>query len=87
MESIIDEKEIESNSERKEGRFLENYSMFFRMLIRIKGSLVGKEVLISIDINQKDNYVSTECANKLVIPESNIIETNSINDVWLYPCF
>ena len=79
MESIIDEKEIESNSEKKERRFPENYSMFFRTLIKIKGSLAGKEVLISIDLNQKDNYVSTECANQLVIPESNIIETNSIN--------
>ena len=47
--------------------------MFVPTLIRIKGSLVGKEVLISIDLNQKDNYVSTERANQLVIPESNII--------------
>ena len=47
MESIIDEKEIESNSERKEARFPENYSMFVCALIRIKGLLAGKEVLIS----------------------------------------
>ena len=53
--------------------------MFVRELIRIKSSLAGKEVLISIDLNQKDNYVSTECANQLVILESNITEENSFN--------
>ena len=53
--------------------------MFVRALIRIKGSLAGKEVLISTDINQENNYVSTKCANQLVIPESNINETNSFN--------
>ena len=77
MESIIDEKEIKSNSERKEGRFPENYSMFVCALIRIKGSLAGKEFLISIDLNQENNYVSTKCSNKLVIPESSITETSS----------
>lgn len=72
MESIIDEKEIESKLEMKEGRFPKNYSMCVHAQIKIKGSLAGKEVLISIDLTQKNNYVSIECANQLVIPESNI---------------
>ena len=54
--------------------------MFVHALIRIKGSLAGKEVLISIDLNQENNYVSTKCANQLVIPESNITETNSFHE-------
>jgi hypothetical protein len=45
------------------------------VLFRIKGTLVGKDIIISISPTQDKNYVSTKCANQLVIPESNIIET------------
>ena len=68
-----------SKTKLKKGRFLKNYSMCVDALIEIKGSLAGKEVLISIDFNRKNNYISTECANQLVIPESNITEVNSFN--------
>ena len=62
-----------------EGRFPKNYSMCVNELVGIKGSLAGKEVLISIDFTRKNNYVSIEFANQLVIPESNITEANSFN--------
>ena len=65
---------MESNSEMKEGRFPKTYSMCVRALFKIKGSLAGKEVIISIDPAQNNNYVSIECANQLVILESNIIK-------------
>ena len=68
-----------SKTKLKEGRFPKNHSKCVDALIEIKGSLAGKEVLISIDFTRKNNYVSTECANQLVIPESNITEANSFN--------
>jgi hypothetical protein len=45
------------------------------MLFRIKVTLVGKDIIISIAPTHDNNYVSIDCVNQLVIPESNIIET------------
>jgi hypothetical protein len=51
------------------------------LLLRIKGTLAGKDATISIDLTDHNNYVSTECANQLLIPESNITENiNSWNE-------
>jgi len=44
------------------------------VLLRIKGTLSGKDVTISIDPTEHNNYVSTKCANQYVIPKSNITE-------------
>ena len=41
--------------------------------LKSKGHL-GKDVTISIEPTEHGNYVSTECANQLLIPNSNIIE-------------
>jgi hypothetical protein len=64
---------MESNNEEK-GRFPKTSRTFVSVLLRIKGTLAGKDVTISIDPTANDNYVSTECANQLLIPKSNIIE-------------
>ena len=42
------------------------------ILFRIKGTLVGKDITISIAPTKSNNYISTEFVNHLVIPESNI---------------
>ena len=44
------------------------------ILFIIKGTLVGKDITISIPPAERSNYISTEFANHLVIPESNIRE-------------
>ena len=44
------------------------------ILFRIKGTLAGKDITISIAPAERNNYISTEFANHLVIPESNIRE-------------
>jgi hypothetical protein len=69
---------MESNNEEK-GRFPKTSRKYVSVLLRIKGTLAGKDVTISIDPSEHDNYVSTECANQLLIPKSNIIEEI---DLW-----
>ena len=44
------------------------------ILFRIKGTFVGKDITIFIAPAKRNNYISTEFANHLVIPESNIRE-------------
>ena len=44
------------------------------ILFRIKETLVGKDITISIAPAERNNYISIEFANHLVIPESNIRE-------------
>ena len=44
------------------------------ILFRIKGTLAGKDITISIALAENNNYISTEFANHLVISESNIRE-------------
>jgi len=63
----------------KEGRFPKTFSICVSALFKIKGSLARNDVIISIDLTQNNNYVSTKCANQLVIHESNIIETNFVD--------
>lgn len=62
---------METNNE----GFRKTFSKCVSAPFKIKGSLAGKDIIISIDPTQDNNYVSTECANELVIPKSNIIET------------
>jgi len=42
--------------------------------LRVKGTLGGKNITISMAPTGCNNYISTEFANQLVILESNIIE-------------
>jgi hypothetical protein len=44
------------------------------MLLRVKGTLRGKDITISIATTKCNNYVSTKFTNQLVIPMSNITE-------------
>ena len=41
------------------------------MLLQIKGTIRGKDITISIAPDERNNYISDEFANELVIPESN----------------
>jgi hypothetical protein len=56
------------------GRFPKTSRKYVSVLLRIKGTLIGKDVTISIDPTEHNHYTSTECANQLLIPELNIIE-------------
>lgn len=56
-------------------RFPKTFRKCVSALFKVKGSLARRGIIISIDPTQDNNYVSIECANQLVIPESNIIET------------
>ena len=44
------------------------------ILFRIKGTLAGKDITISIALAERNNYISIKFANHLVILESNIRE-------------
>ena len=44
------------------------------MLFEIKGTIIGKAITISIAPNERNNYISDEFANELVILDSNIGE-------------
>ena len=56
----------------------ENFPMTLQrnvaILFRIRGTLAWKDITISIALDESNNYISTEFANHLVIPESNIGE-------------
>ena len=54
--------------------FLSPYKKNVAMLFRIKGTLAGKDITISIAPAERNNYISIELANHLVILESNIRE-------------
>ena len=58
----------------KKGKFPITLQRNVAMLFRIKGKLAGKDITISIEPVESNNYISTEFANNLVIPESNIKE-------------
>ena len=47
-------------------------------LFTLKGSIQGKEINIIINMNCDENYINVNLANKLLIPESNIIEKEYI---------
>ena len=43
------------------------------ILFRIKGTLAGKDITISIALAKSNNYISIDFANHLVILESNML--------------
>jgi hypothetical protein len=59
---------------RKKEDFLKLQKNFASVLLRVKGTLGGKDITISIACPPNNNYVSTKFTNQLVIPESNITE-------------
>jgi hypothetical protein len=65
---------MDSDNEEK-GRFTKTSKSYVsHVILRIKGTLGGKDLTISIAPTERNNYVSAEFANQLLIPESNIIE-------------
>ena len=58
------------------GRFLELETLPIdpKALLKVKGSIAGKDVTIAISPAEEKNYINPKIANQLVIPESNIIE-------------
>ena len=64
---------MDFNVEKKEN-FPITSKINFLILFKIKRTLVGKYITISIALAERNNYISTEFANHLVIPESNIRE-------------
>ena len=62
-----------SNSE-KQGRFPSNLKNYDSVLFQIKGTIRGKYITISIAPDERNNYISDEFANELVIPRTNISE-------------
>ena len=66
-------KNMDFNVEKKE-KFLITSKRNVAILFRIKGTLAGKDITISIALVESNNYISTEFANHLLILESNIGE-------------
>ena len=65
---------MESNAEIKDEIFLETLSGYAKVLFKIKGTLAGKYITISISPTKEKNYINPDLANQLVIPESNVIK-------------
>jgi len=63
MESITDHTGIESKSEMKEGRFSRTSFNYASVLFRIKRTLAGKDITISIALAKRNNYMSPKFAN------------------------
>ena len=66
-------KEMESQS-KNQGRFASTLKTSVSMLFQIKGTIRGKNITISIALDELNNYISDEFANELAIPDSNIGE-------------
>ena len=64
---------MESNNEENE-RFPKTSKVYASVLIRVKGTLGGKNINISINSIGRNNYISTKFTNQLVVSKSNIIE-------------
>jgi len=71
----ISTKAISGPFDEEKGRFPKTFTKGVFTLFRIKGTLAGKDIIISIAPTRDKNYASTKCANQLVILESNIIKT------------
>ena len=68
-------KNIKAKMETSNERFPETHSTYVYKLFKIKGSLAGRDIIISVSPIERSNYVSPECDNQLVIPKSNVVET------------
>ena len=64
---------MDFNVEKKE-KFHITLQINVAIMFRIKGTLAGKAITISIAPVESNNYISIEFANHLVIPKSNIRE-------------
>ena len=64
---------IESHDE-KQGIFSSTLKTYISMLLQIKRTIRGKDINISISPGERNNYISDEFSNELVIPDSNIVE-------------
>ena len=53
---------------KKQGRFPSTLKTNVSMLLQIKGTIRGKDITISIALDEHNNYISDEFANELVIP-------------------
>jgi len=62
------------NIVKKERRFPKTTKNYVKVLLKIKGTIGGRDVTISIAPGERNNYISDEFANQLMIPESNIGE-------------
>ena len=62
-----------SNSE-KQGIFSSNLKTYVSVLFKIKGTIRGKSITISIAPDEHNNYICDEFANGLAIPRTNISE-------------
>ena len=59
---------------KKQGRFLGTSKTYVSVLFLIKGTIRGKDITISIAPIERNNYISIDIANEIVILESNIGE-------------
>ena len=71
---MMKDNKMETNKERFPKTFIKCVSTLFK----IKGSLVGRDNIISISPTEDSNYISTKCANQLVIPKSTIVENKIV---------
>ena len=67
-------KNMDFNVENKKKKIPITLQRNVAILFRIKGTLAGKDITISIAPAKSNNYISTKFANHLVILESNIRE-------------
>ena len=58
----------------KQGRFASTLKTFVPMLFQIKGTIRGKDITISISLDERNTYINDEFANELVIPRTNTSE-------------
>jgi hypothetical protein len=54
-------------SNREKGGFPKTSGKSVLVIVRIKGTLVPKNISISIAPTENGNYVSVECANQLIL--------------------
>ena len=67
MESTVDDKEIECSSEMKEGRFSKTFSKCVDTLFKMKGSLAGRDIIISISpAERKKKKIMLGSYNKIL---------------------
>ena len=59
---------------KKQGRFPSTLKTYVSMLPQIKGTIRGKYITISISPDERNNYISHEFANEIVILRTNISE-------------
>jgi len=67
------------NSKMKEGRFIyEGCLISCYESFTLKGRILGREVNITINMTQDENYIKINLANQILIPKPNIIEKEYI---------